>query len=188
MEIAKIQVCPIRCNPCISSCKRTAETIEKVLFSGTPCQIKALHLYLKQVYKNLITVEVVCHGVPSPLILEKYMKSQDIIQIDFRKKDRGWYNYDLCLTYANQRKKQMRAADNLYMKGFLQDLYNRPSCTACPAKSGKSHADITLGDLWGVESFASDLYYNKGFHLSDYIVSKPNKYGKKLNLFMLLDR
>lgn len=145
--------------------KEQLKQSKKVLFSGTPCQIKALYLYLKQVYENLITVEVVCHGVPSPLILEKYMKSHDIIQIDFRKKNRGWYNYDLCFTYANQRKKQMRAANNLYMKGFLQDLYNRPSCTACPAKSGKSHADITLGDLWGVESFASDLYYNKGVSL-----------------------
>lgn len=147
----------------------------KVLFSGTPCQIKALHLYLKQEYENLITIEVVCHGVPSPLVFEKYMKAHDIVGIDFRKKERGWYNYDVCLTSANHRMKRMKAADNLYMRGFLHDLYNRPSCTACPAKAGKSKADITLGDLWGVESFASDLYNIQGVSLVGLHTSKARK-------------
>ncbi|MDD6079266.1 MAG: SP_1767 family glycosyltransferase [bacterium] len=155
--------------------KRQLQQSKQVLFSGTPCQIKALRLYLKQEYENLITIEVVCHGVPAPLVLEQYMKVHDIINIDFRKKERGWYNYDIYLTFANHRTKQMRAVDNLYMKGFLHGLYNRPSCTACPAKSGKSNADITLGDLWGVERFASDLYNNQGVSLIGLHTSKARK-------------
>lgn len=160
--------------------KEQLKQSKKVLFSGTPCQIKALYLYLKQKYDNLLTIEVVCHGVPSPLILESYMKSHDIIQIDFRKKERGWYNYDICLTYANQRKKQLKASNNFYMRGFLQELYNRPSCTSCPAKSGKSHADITLGDLWGVESFVSDLYHNTGVSLVGLHTYKANNIWQEI--------
>ena len=128
-----------------------------VIVSGTPCQIKALNLYIKKIPENLLTIEVVCHGTPSPFIFKKYMSEINATHMDFRKKEKGWDNYEVELTYKNGTKKRESANYNLYMKGFLKNFYLRPSCTMCPAKSFKSHADITLGDFWGIEKRRPEL-------------------------------
>lgn len=152
-----------------------------VIVSGTPCQIKSLNLYLKKVPGNLLTIEVVCHGTPSPLIFKKYMKEIGASYMDFRKKEKGWDNYEIELTYTNNTKKREKASDNLYMKGFLKNFYLRPSCSKCPAKSFKSHADITLGDFWGINSFIPNLYDNKGTSLIALHTSKALSIWNKIS-------
>ena len=136
-----------------------------VLFSGTPCQVKALLLFLKSHSKNLITVEVVCHGVSSPRVFQSYMSANKLKSVDFRSKEKGWYNYEVKLVSESGNVQTMKATENLYMKGFLKDLFNRPSCTQCPAKSFKSGADYTLGDFWGVEYVVPDLFDQGGVSL-----------------------
>lgn len=140
----------------------------KVLFSGTPCQIAGLKRFLRKEYENLLTIDIVCHGVPSPGVWRKYLKekivgiSDDernirVEAISFRDKITGWKNYSFSLALSDFDENGIRqnksyselSRKNYFMKGFLADLYLRPSCYACPAKSGKSGSDITLGDLWG---------------------------------------
>lgn len=102
----------------------------KVLFSGTPCQIAGLNKFLRKQYDNLLTIEVVCHGVPSPSAWKRYsylIEAEDIILVS---------DY---------------ASSSLYLKGFSLNLTIRPSCYKCPAKEFKSAADVTLADCWGVE-------------------------------------
>jgi coenzyme F420-reducing hydrogenase beta subunit len=130
----------------------------KVLFTGTPCQIAGLKHYLKIKYDNLITVDVVCHGVPSPKVWLKYLESlqssglvkEPIDDISFRKKTLGWKNYGINIHSFNTNYFMTKNAD-LFMQGFINNLYLRPSCYCCSFKCGRSGSDITLGDFWGME-------------------------------------
>lgn len=134
-----------------------------VLFSGTPCQIKGLVHYLGRAYDNLTTVDVVCHGVPSPMVWQRYLTTLragqgEITGISFRDKSvSGWRRYDFVVQSTEGESVRQFYGDNIYMRGFLHDLYLRPSCHACMAKGGRSQSDLTLGDYWGVERTCPDL-------------------------------
>lgn len=138
----------------------------KVLFSGTPCQISALYHYLSKEYENLLTIEVVCHGVPSPKIWREYLQTLKIGDIGFishKDKTTGWRNYSF--TVKNTSGKVIfteKASDNKYLMAFARNLTLRPSCFSCPTKAGKSQADITIADYWGIEHFFPQLDDNKG--------------------------
>lgn len=156
---------------------------KKVLFSGTPCQIAGLKKYLKTEYNNLLTVDLICHGVPSSKVWQSYLKStlkvanaESIRDVTFRAKDDGWHRYALKFSVfdINGDKKYIRSchSDNEYMKLFLSDLMLRPSCYNCFSRSGRSGADITLGDFWGVDEKYPDLDDDKG--VSIVLVNRRN--------------
>lgn len=152
-----------------------------VLFSGTPCQIAGLKCFLRKEYENLITIEVVCHGVPSPKIWQKYLKSVmqptlDISQISMRDKSTGWETYSMHISSQNHEIVKEYAMDNIYMQGFLSDLYIRPSCYSCPTKRLKTRSDITIGDYWGISQYHPKFYDKKGISLI--IINTPK--GQKI--------
>lgn len=130
----------------------------KVLFSGTPCQIGGLYSYLQKDYDNLYTQDIICHGVPSPLVWNKYVEhfenkfNSKIDSISFRNKDTGWRNYCFYISFENKKEYKNFASQNLYMRGFLLNLFLRPSCYMCNFKGIERQADITLADFWGVEN------------------------------------
>lgn len=141
----------------------------KVMFTGTPCQIAGLKKFLRKEYDNLLTVDFVCHGVPSPMIWQKYLEEEIADQdgavltgVNFRDKSIGWKDFSFVLNFSKKEGtiKHNYAlssvfTENIYMKAFLSNLSLRPSCYACPAKAGKSGADITIGDFWGIENVMS---------------------------------
>ena len=141
-----------------------------VLFSGTPCQVLGLKNYLKKDYEKLLTIDCICHGVPSPLVWEKYLSeivdTSKKIKVVFRDKSEGWYGYHVCIRSVDGGilYKQKWTSDP-YMQLFVSDYSLRPSCYNCPAKVGKSGSDITLGDFWGVDKTLPDMYDNKGTSL-----------------------
>lgn len=145
----------------------------KVLYTGTPCQIAGLKRYLRKDYENLLTADIICHGVPSPLVWQKQLDQMrakgEITSISFRDKTYGWSQYAFRLSYipttAGTSKEQtllIPRSENAFMRGFLADLYLRPSCHDCPARRGKSNSDITLGDFWGIQHVFPKLSDNKG--------------------------
>lgn len=140
-------------------CKKLLEEGRKVLFSGTPCQIAALHLFLAKPYDNLQTVDFVCHGVPSPMLWSMYLDEivspgcQSIRSISFRDKRRGWKHFSPVINYTQEGKACSHDCsfwEDLYTKAFILNLTIRPSCYSCPAKGGRSQSDITIGDFWGI--------------------------------------
>lgn len=148
----------------------------KVLFSGTPCQIAGLKLFLRKDYEDqLLLIDTACHGVPSPMIWKDFICQtsndngflpQEITDISFRDKRNGWEKYGMRINFLSQSENKewfMPMHDNIYMQGFLKDLYLRPSCYECPAKCGKSHSDITLADFWGIRNRYPKLY-DEGYH------------------------
>ncbi len=141
----------------------------EVLFSGTPCQIAGLKRFLGKEYSHLLTLDIVCHGVPSPLVWRNYLrhvaKGEEISAIQMRDKKTGWNNYRIVISSPNGTLVEEPGRKNLFMEGFLKDLYLRPSCHNCPAKAGRSRSDITLGDYWGGEIVHPELTDNQGIGL-----------------------
>lgn len=146
---------------------------KKVLFSGTPCQIAGLKNFLRKEYDNLLTLDMVCHGVPSPLIWRQYLehkrkqiggKNSVITDISFRDKKQSWQKYSLRLS-INDTIFYERASVNSYLVGFGKDLYLRTSCHYCSVRGGRSHSDITIGDFWGIQNYYSDISINQGVSL-----------------------
>lgn len=142
-----------------------------VLFTGTPCQIAGLKHFLRKDYDNLLAVEVICHSVPSSGIWQRYLyerlqtlrwSKSDIKHISFRNKKTGWKGYSFIIENKNGNAFSELGSKNAFMRGFLADLYTRPSCQACPAKQLKSGSDITLGDFWGIDSLMPEIDDDKG--------------------------
>lgn len=155
----------------------------EVLFSGTPCQVAGLKNFLRKSYSNLLTVDLVCHGVPSPEVWRKYL--QEIIcreydikrnkynvrpgdyisNISFRAKDYGWKNFSLKIKFRNFREETIPFIDDSYMNAFLSNLSLRPSCYSCPTKGINMHSDITLADFWGIDKISPQIDDDKGCSL-----------------------
>ena len=130
-----------------------------VFFCGTPCQIKALHLFLRKDYENLITCDFVCRGVNSPKVFLSYMKMLEkefkstATNIKFKAKDEGWHNFSMRVKFANGKEYCKNRWQDLFFIGYLQNgVFTRPSCFACRFKGFPRTSDITLADFWGIEN------------------------------------
>ena len=143
----------------------------KVLFSGTPCQISGLHAYLGKGYENLYTCDCVCHGVPSPGVFELYkahlekIYQSEIKSFNFRNKSGSWKNYNIKVVFKNGSQHITDFREDPYMRGFIKNIYLRPSCHSCKYASVQRNSDITLGDFWGIEKFNPALDDDRGTSL-----------------------
>lgn len=168
----------------------------EVLFTGTPCQVAGLHNYLRKDYPNLLSVDFLCHGVPSPGVWRKYLDEvlriparraaagkntvlssslnpvPVITGIEFRDKTlNGWKKFSFVVRGSASKadKNSVLLSDihynNTFMKGFLADIYLRPSCYRCLCKNGVSHSDLTIADFWGIYVVMPDFDDDKGVGL-----------------------
>ena len=164
-----------------------------VLFSGTPCQVKGLNRFLDKDYKNLITVDLACHGVPSPKVFKKYItdiekqKNSKIIEYNFRNKDIGWKKFNTKIKLKNKEIINEYFGNNIYMKGFLQNLYLRKSCYNCTSNNFTSKSDFTLADFWGVEDVKQNMDNHNGVSLVLLNTEKAKITFKNDNMQKLID-
>lgn len=177
----------------------------KVLFCGTPCQVLGLKRFLRKDYANLLTVDFLCHGVPSPGVWKKYVERElkplarsatvgknsvchlsidsvsDLSDIEFRDKSYyGWKKFGFVVRQKSPSRGDQNTVllsdnhyINPYMRGFLSDIFLRPSCYDCKCKNGRSGSDLTLGDFWCAEQVDKDIDDDKG--LSLVLISHPEK-------------
>ena len=143
----------------------------KVLFTGTPCQIGGLYSYLKKPYNNLLTQDIICHGVPSPMVWEKYVEERErkadakTHRLFFRHKKYGWKTFSVLFEFSNNTVYVKNLLEDSFMRAFLSNSCLRPSCHECSFKSIKRQADITLADFWGVQDVLHDMDDDKGTSL-----------------------
>lgn len=166
-----------------------------VLYTGTPCQIAGLNSFLKQKkidLTNLFTVELCCHGVPSPSIWKQYLSENvkgKITNITFRSKTNGWKNYTLEIKTNTGIAVNEGKLSNNYMKGFLYNLYCRPVCSNCHFKSFSTESDLSIGDFWGLSQFYPEKDDDKGMSLILPLTEKGNtlfqEIKKELNYFRI---
>lgn len=148
--------------------KKFLENDRFVLFSGTPCQVEGLYAFLKKDYSNLITIDFVCHGVPSPMIWKKYCDfrakkaKSDISYISFRNKNESWKEYSVLYSFCNNSEYRIHHDDDPYMQLFINNFSLRPSCYNCQFKKTPSVSDLTIADFWGVEYYLDDFDDDKG--------------------------
>ena len=143
----------------------------KVLFCGTPCQIAGLKAFLGKEYDSLITLDFICHGVPSPRVWTSYINhrkeqlGEKIQNVFFRNKQNGWRKFSLRIDAEGGKYYLAPNINDLYLKGFCNDLILRPSCYDCDFKGGKSGADITVADFWSIDSVAPELNDDSGMSI-----------------------
>ena len=138
--------------------RRNLSEGKRVYFSGTPCQVSGLYRFLSgQNMDHLITQDVICHGVPSPLVWKYYIGSyKDIKQVSFRDKKYGWHYFSMKIK-SKSGKYVKRLDEDFYMRLFLDNTILRPICYECPFKSNNSGADITIADCWNVGYLTNEI-------------------------------
>ena len=140
-----------------------------VCYSGTPCQIEGLKKYLGKDYDNLITVDIVCHAVPSPLVWRKYLEYQqeklelrNIKRILFRDKRKYGYKYSTMTIEAENKTYNEGVETDPYLRAFFGDLSDRPSCYECKFKKQNRVSDFTIWDCFIVGDISKKLDDDKG--------------------------
>lgn len=144
---------------CYKQAQEALKAGKKVLYSGTPCQIAGLYGYLGRDYENLVTVDLVCHGVPSGKMFRDYLSSIEakegggIKDFSFRDKSLGWgKNGSVTLEKEGKTlKKKLWESESPYFYYFGQGVLARENCYSCPYASANRPADLTIGDFWGIE-------------------------------------
>lgn len=158
--------------------KKELEVGTIVCFSGTPCQVSGLLNYLDKGYNNLITIDVVCHGTPSPKLWKKYVDYQEqkynsrIKSVSFRKKTYGYHSGTMELVFENGKKYSGSARVDYMLKSFFCEISSRPSCYECSFKTDKHLSDFTIFDSWTASKLVpglkdDDLGYTNVFINSD---------------------
>lgn len=136
--------------------KRDLDSGKEVLFSGTPCEVRGLKGFLQKEYEKLTCVDVVCHGVPSPLVWRKYIvyieklvgKPRDRESTpSHRSKTDGWSRYSVSIPFCHDTEYRKGHDKDLYMRTFLKDVILRPSCYECICKPSVNISDISLADF-----------------------------------------
>lgn len=149
---------------CFSEIKKHLMQETKVCFIGTPCQVYGLKSYLRKEYDNLVTVDLVCHGTPSPKLWKKYLDEQkdkyhsEIDDIVFRNKTYGYHSGTMRIRFKNQFVYYGSARVDPMLKSFFAEISSRPSCYQCHFKSVERCSDFTIYD------------YNSHFQTSNYFI------------------
>ena len=137
----------------------------QVLFSGTPCQVAGLKAFLGKDYPELLCVDLICHGVPSPEVFSRYLteiSDKPIVKMAFRNKKSGISEVMLDYEDSDGILLQEKYGESPYIIGFIENLYTRPSCFNCNFKGEKRTSDLTIGDFWGIQEFHPALLTDQG--------------------------
>lgn len=168
---------------CIEEVSRRLQCGQKVLFSGTPCQIAGLVRAVGHP-ENLITCGIICEGVASPLVWKIYKNCLEdkygaqLISAEMRSKRDGWSGGSSVYRFSNGKeviKKRCFSLDP-YIAGFIEGLFNRPCCKECRFKGVSENCDFLIGDFWGFTKEQKEKNENRG--LSTVIACTPK--GKNL--------
>lgn len=164
--------------------KKELDNGRQVVYIGTPCQIAGLKGYLRKEYDNLITVDLICHGVPSIKHLKnhvEYIENKTNKKAD-RVTFRGEYSFRMVLYNKDEIIYNKDRFLDSYFTGFLNGLFYRPNCYECPYACDKRISDITIGDFWGLGNEAPCSYnLNGGVSVVLPNTDKGHAFVKSLN-------
>ncbi len=152
-----------------SHAKRALDAGRRVLYSGCPCQIAGLYSYLGKDYDNLLTVDLICHGVPSPGLFRRYLKETypqgGVREVNFRDKAAFGWSTHMNVYMKDGGVVRERCSEDPFCLMFLRCLAQRPFCSICKFTRLPRVADLSIGDWWGVEKYDGSLNDGKGTSL-----------------------
>lgn len=141
--------------------KADLEANRQVLFSGTACQIEGLYAFLGHKYETLITIDVICFGVPSPMLWRKFLREEykNYSECSFNMRDKisGWKNSSFTVERNGQRIGQCKNNDVSFLRVFYGAYGLRDSCYACAFKNLLHKSDLTIGDCWAAETLGIEM-------------------------------
>lgn len=146
--------------------KASLKTHKTIVYSGTPCQIAGLKAFLGKDYDSLYTIEIICHGVASPLLFQKYISwieeriHSKVRLYNFRSKDKGW-GYRMCAIGDKETVSRSSDRDSYYYHFIKGDVY-RECCYQCLYCTRQRVADLTIGDYWGIEKEHPHFHSREG--------------------------
>ena len=153
----------------IASVGRDLSAGREVLFSGTPCQVDGLLAFLGGPRNGLLTVDIVCHGVPSQAFFSDCMGEEFadwLLSLRFRDKREGWGCGGATILHAGIEKDVPFSPEiSYYYKRVLAGDVYRESCYRCPYAGGERPGDFTIGDFWGIDVNSSGLDARRGISL-----------------------
>ena len=143
-----------------------------VLFCGTPCQVAAIKsfcVFKKLPVEKLVTIDLICHGTPSPVIFADYLKILQkkfgkLVSYTFRDKTIGWHGQNVTAVFENGKRMSkgfVKHFSTLYFRSYI----TMESCQSCKYASMIRNGDLTLGDFWGVEKYYKAFSDEKGVSL-----------------------
>ena len=183
-KILKSKYAQSRIGDCYIRVREYLQKGKLVLFSGTPCQIAGLKSFLGKEYDTLLTVDLICHGVPSNKLFQEHInflnkKYGKIYEFQFRDKQNGWDEVSVSYKLKNG-KKIMKAWEDAYFYGFDHYYFLRPCCYECDYRKMRSGSDLTLGDYWGIKDQHPDFWNEKGISAVIVKSAKGEKAFEKL--------
>ena len=164
---------------------------KNVLFTGTPCQIAGLKQYLKREYSNLLTADIICHGVPNKRLFQAFMDfygkqlGGKITAFSFRDKSKGQGMATRCIykdSLGHTKESVKNGKMMAYIAFFLKSYTYRINCYRCPFARQQRVADVTLGDYWGFHEEHPQVHASQGLSNSRGIscILINTEKGKKL--------
>ena len=155
-------------NNCFAEVESCLSSSRKVLFVGTPCQVAGVKAYLRNRDEKLYTIDLVCYGVPSPMIyiewraeIERVYKKK-IAYVHFRDKSFGYAAPNVKIVFKDGSSAEQTFLIKSYMKTFMSGLNVRPSCSECAFKGIDRCSDLTFGDCWHIGVFQKAMDDNLG--------------------------
>lgn len=152
--------------------KQYLESGRWVLYTGTPCQVAGLKGYLRKEYDKLITLDIFCHGVGSPLYWKKYTEYMEhkyhskIKKVRFREKTYGYNSACMAVYFENGKSSHKGHDDDLYWTAFSKCFIFRPSCYDCKFKTiHHTYADFSIGDYWDARDCSMNFQQANGCSL-----------------------
>lgn len=131
----------------------------KVLYTGTPCQIAGLYAYLGKQYEGLLTIDLICHGVPSPKVFQSYLQEirqkygEEISSVRFRYKKPSWSLYSMKIDFKNKSPYICSKFKDPFLRGVEKNLFQRKICFSCKYASMERVGDLTIADSWRYRAY-----------------------------------
>lgn len=161
---------------CFSDTHNTFSEVKKqltagkfVVFSGTPCQVSGLRVFLGNDCDNLLTIDFICHGVSSPKFYKDHLdylsKGYAFTNVDLRPKDKDWTPYQSFSFVLDNKKTTLDEGHDLYLYAFFNNLSLRKCCYNCQYCNNNHQSDISLADFWGAGKLDPKLLKEPGVSL-----------------------
>lgn len=164
-----------------------------VLYVGTPCQIAGLKSFIGVEYDNLITIDLICHGVPSQKLFSKYIKwienkeKSKVLSYEFRNKEKSGWGLTLKISFSDGKNKYINSNLDPYYKSFTESKTYRECCYSCKYANTNRVGDITIGDFWGIDKEIPEFYDDKGVSVIIINTNKGKEYFDKIGDNLLIN-
>lgn len=149
-----------------SDIKELLENDKYVLFTGMPCQVAGLYSYLGKDYEKLYSIDLLCHGITSSKVFEKYhteiLAGKKLTRLEFKEKEPWGWHAGINAYFEDGTKYQKPLESDLYFIAYLKSISKNTTCGVCKMNKLPRQGDLSIGDFWGIQKSDNDMYDGKG--------------------------